>query len=466
VQTASESNLVVDLGDNAVRLLEGIVSAEGVRLTTHAELPLPADVDLADERERGALAERLRAILEERFGGRDATIVLTEGLAMLRTLTLPASTQANLRSIVELRVETEVPLPGDGAAWDFTAAVESDGDISVLLAVARTDDVLARLRLLKEAGIRPQSVRVGLLALCAAYSRSDACVDGEDVCLLDVRGDVAAAVFLQRGRPVWHRELLVGNGNLARELGQCTRYYSTEFDRPTIGRLVLLGHLPQPLPAALGMEVVDRPTISAVTFEPGADGLDVHGDWTAAIGAMFHQLDAGGKAMDLLPSLVASEKPEVRDHNPAHTVAAVAAAVVLCLALVANSLWIKRSRLHSVRQALTDLKATQREALSLEKELAFLTKLEKEKTPWLDVLKELSELAPPGVTLRSMLLQKKGTVDLTGVATDYQSVSVFAEKLKASTWFHDAKPTNMHKPKREIEFRITCRIRTPRRKPK
>ena len=464
--------LIVEVSDQAIRLLEGGAEREGFRATSCAEVPIPEGMDFSDTAQRNALRDRLRQAVRESCHVRDATVVLSEGLASVRTMTVPAAARASLRSIVELRVEAEMPIPLEQAAWGYCTWQDgrATGEVSVLLAVARAGEVRRRLSLLADAGLRPRQLRVGVLALREAYRRSAAYAAAGSVCLLSLGPDAATVAFLEDDRLRWCRYLRAGAGEapwpaLCRELRESIRYFTAERGGAPPQKLVAFGagsrtpEFGRALADALGLEVSAAPAIAGFSLDAAEGGPETAADWAAAIGALLERLSEDDSGIDLLPSLARRPRRSEAERAARRSMAALALGIVLALALVANSLWMKAARLAMVGRALDEATARQPSSAPLERELSAASTVARERMPWLDVLREISQLAPPGVTLKHAALQKDTAIDLRGTAPDYQSVEQLARKLNGAQWLQRAAPTQMREAKGGVEFGISCRLR-------
>lgn len=154
-------------------------------------------LELAGERVRGALAERswnsldligawehARAADEDDLvpaigrilaasGPPDAVIsALPAEFVAKRLLALPFSDRRKLRQVVPFALEEHLPFPVDNAAVAFARVGAEDGKTLVIAAFARKGDIRQHLDLLARAGLDPQRVTLGALALAGLLARA------------------------------------------------------------------------------------------------------------------------------------------------------------------------------------------------------------------------------------------------------------------------------------------------------
>lgn len=154
-------------------------------------------LELAGERVRGALAERswnsldligaweqARAEDEDDLVPAIGRILADSGLpdavisalpaefVAKRLLALPFSDRRKLRQIVPFALEEHLPFPVDNDTVAFARVGVEDGKTLVIAAFARKGDLRQHLDLLARAGLDPQRVTLGALALAGLLTRA------------------------------------------------------------------------------------------------------------------------------------------------------------------------------------------------------------------------------------------------------------------------------------------------------
>jgi len=137
---ARNSTLGVDMGDDAVRIVE--VRSDGA-VTLAAYLPL--DGAPAGEVLTGFFRETKMSV------GRIA-VGLPASECAVKTASLPPAAPAELAQVVRFEAETQFPLPLPEMAWHYTLAPGPEGRPHAVIAGARREAVEERLALLRAVG--------------------------------------------------------------------------------------------------------------------------------------------------------------------------------------------------------------------------------------------------------------------------------------------------------------------------
>jgi general secretion pathway protein L len=156
--------------------------------------------------------------LEGEPGGADAVASAIEGSrAAIHRLLLPATAAKQLSDVLPYELGSQVPFDLDDAVFDWRVLEQArdDGQMAIVAAVARTEDVRARLELLKAALVpEPERIAVGALALGALVPFVAALTDGETVAIVDLGARGIDVLLLDRGEPVFARTLSTGTEGL------------------------------------------------------------------------------------------------------------------------------------------------------------------------------------------------------------------------------------------------------------
>ncbi|MFM7143932.1 MAG: hypothetical protein ACKO2K_18670, partial [Alphaproteobacteria bacterium] len=142
-------------------------------------------------RAEGPLAAQLRATVAERCPRPvDAVATALPGRqATFRLLKLPFVDQGRLAATVPFELESLVPFDVAEALTSFVPLERTDGQTTVLAAIAPHDVVRRHLDDLKEAGIDPAIVDVGPIATAGLFDRGSG-----DLLLVEAREDGAVAL--------------------------------------------------------------------------------------------------------------------------------------------------------------------------------------------------------------------------------------------------------------------------------
>jgi type IV pilus assembly protein PilM len=214
----------IDVGTGAVRaavLKLGLRSAEVLQLH---ELPLrlPEDGGAAEPaavaEALGELARRLPPGLEARAAG------LPGGDATFRVLPFPRAVLRQAEAAIRVELEGQLPFEADEALLDhLVLSSPAEDPATVLVALARSETVRARLRLLAEAGLEPGLLAVGALPLARLIPSGHALLQDEGLCLLDVGRTETDLLVLRQGRPVFLRSFRAGSEDVTRALAKALR---------------------------------------------------------------------------------------------------------------------------------------------------------------------------------------------------------------------------------------------------
>jgi general secretion pathway protein L len=167
-----------------------------------------------------AQAVRLAAAraLEGEKQGADAVAIAIEGArAAIHRVVLPATAQKQLADVLAFELEAQIPFDLEGAVFDWKLLERGgkDGELPVVAAVARVEDVRARIDLAREAtGQEPERVGVGAFVLGTLVPFMPALAEAATVAIVDLGGKTSEVLILERGEPVFARTLSTGTEGL------------------------------------------------------------------------------------------------------------------------------------------------------------------------------------------------------------------------------------------------------------
>lgn len=404
-----------------------------VRLLDWGIQELPAEGNGRDE----ALKERLEAMMS-RLPSRPAfiTIGLPRSLVTMRSLSMPAVGEEELKGILEYEGERHIPFPPEEAQYDFQVLERDAEKATVLLAAARKDEIARYLGLLGEVGITPTAIGVSTFGSFNALFYNQGRAIAPLTALIDLRDGEAELAVAKEGVLRYCRYLTLGPAapldvllpelsgllaNLGGEGGE--QMGRIALSGSGAGRGDLLHHLAE----ETGLRVEFLQPFQRIK----ARGVDPQAapSLGAAVGLALNGLVALPLDIDLLPKELASPRREP----------GLATTFRLLILIVVLGLAYGLSEAIGERRALADLtarvKQVQTEAAKVEQlkeevgrrsgQNVALETIDQQEVRKLDVLRELTQILPKGVTLTYLGVdgrEARIAGSITGSASDLISI--------------------------------------------
>jgi general secretion pathway protein L len=173
-----------------------------------------ASTENATEAVRAAVA---RVLAGERQLADSIAVAIDGSRAAIHRLMLPATAQKQLADVLAYELEAQVPFDLEGAVfdWRLQERVGEDGQLPIVAAVARVDDVRARIELVKLAtSLEPERVGVGAFALASLVPYVPPLGEGETVAIVDLGAKGSEVLLLERGEPLFARTISTGTEGL------------------------------------------------------------------------------------------------------------------------------------------------------------------------------------------------------------------------------------------------------------
>jgi general secretion pathway protein L len=163
----------------------------------------------------------------------DAVAVALDGSrAAIHRLFLPAAAQKQLSEVLGYELEAQIPFDMAEALFDWRVQDREgpDGQIALVAAVARIEDVRARIDIVKQAILQePERVAVGALSLGALAPFVPGLTEGEAVAVIDLGAKASEVLILERGEAVFARTLSMGTDGLPATASRLAREIRVSF---------------------------------------------------------------------------------------------------------------------------------------------------------------------------------------------------------------------------------------------
>lgn len=241
------THIGIDVGESAVKVA---VVRSSYRKT---ELLGLASADVGPEGAEAAARDAIRRALGPEGGTGDAVAASIAGTrATVRAVEIPASAQKQLAEVLPFELEAQLPFDVESAVFDWRALPPREGvkagTLELLVGVARTDDVRARIELVKAAsGHEPERVGLGALPIGNVLAHAEPGTLEGTVAIVDVGTTTSDVLVLTRGEPIFARTISQGTrglpgaaGKLARELRVSLGAHRAAGGEPP-GRVLLAG---------------------------------------------------------------------------------------------------------------------------------------------------------------------------------------------------------------------------------
>ncbi len=199
----------IDIGQASVKVAVVKVAYRKTTIEGLASAPLGDDV-----------AAALRSALQEALGGGgagDAVATSIEGVKVIvRSVHVPASVQKQLAEVLPFELESQTPFDIADAVIDYRIQKSSTRErLSILSVLARTEEVRARIELVKAAiGVEPERVGAGAFPLANLLEFTPQIAADGVACILDLGARSSDLLVMVAGEPVFARTLSLGTDGL------------------------------------------------------------------------------------------------------------------------------------------------------------------------------------------------------------------------------------------------------------
>jgi Tfp pilus assembly PilM family ATPase len=407
-----------------------------------------------------------KALIDEKQVLDAVATAVDGGRAAIHRLVLPATAQKQLGDVLGYELEAQVPFDLDTAVFDWKPLdrVDAAGQISIVAAVARLEDVRARIDAIKEAiGQEPERVGVGALTLGALLPYMG--LDGDaTVAVVDLGSKASEVLVLERGEAVFARTLSTGTDGLPATASRLARDIRVSFaahrmqggEAPTRvylcggGAFVsgaegfLFGELEIPV------QLIPAPALDMTSLAPTL--LSEMPKYTKAV-ALALSLAGRGSGMNLRRGPLAFERgfSWVRERIP--LLAGLAAVILVSFVF---SGWARLHAVHSERDALIgalgtvtqDVLGSQASSAQeaqdlLAKEVALTDEDPMPHADAFDVMVRLSQAVPSSMVHDVEELEmQRGHVVVRGIVGSIPDAQSIASSLSEQPCFSDVKIKN------------------------
>ena len=212
--------LTLNIGASAIALAEYEQGSGGLELVNYglAALAAPLDVGNADTVLSPALLEIVR---EKGIKPGRVSVSLSGQMVFPRFAAIPfaGGDEAKFEQMIRYEIEQNIPFPIDEMICDCQLLGETEnGDKSVMIVAAKTDQVEAVTAALQAAGFQPDLIDVSPLALTNALKANRPEEDGCRV-ILDI-GAKTTTLVITEGEKLYNRSIPVAGNTLTKEIAQ------------------------------------------------------------------------------------------------------------------------------------------------------------------------------------------------------------------------------------------------------
>jgi Tfp pilus assembly protein PilN len=413
----------------------------GTPVLHQAELELnpehPTILDSA-RNDREALIREITAKCGKLHG--PVVLGLPAAWALLRVVELPQGSPAELRGMVDLQVDKFSPFPAETVVVSYELLHEAEGRVRVLIAALQTEiaDVLGRA--LNMAGMQTKWVDINLLAWWRLLADKEQVRHTGSQAFLLLDGPSCDLIVTSAGVPVAIRALsgmeTLPPEEMAEEIARETAYTLSSLNLEQGGAEqgvdVGVWHHGDP-PHALLRQFRDHFGITAQahplsTLPSLAEGL------------ARRALARSEGALDLAPPAWRQAEDQRRMRGQVLAGSAVLLGVWLAgLAVLFGGLQVQKQKLAKLDARLGQLQEPVQNVRTTRERVLALEQYTNRTYSALESLREVSDLLPPGIELKSFAYRKGKAVEIAGEADSVTLVYDFKKELEQSDLF----PSNL-----------------------
>jgi len=224
----SKPVLGIDITATAIKLLELSKSGGKYRIESYSVEPLPAnsvvEKNIADT---DAVGEAIgRAVKKSGSRIKDGAAAVAGSAVITKIITMPADiSDDDMESQIQLEADQYIPFPLEEVNMDFEIlgpTEGSEGQVNVLLAASRSENVDLRIAALEVGGLEAKVVDVEAFALenTVAMMAGDLFSGGEDlvIAVADVGSAVTTFSVLENLKIIYSREQAFGGAQLTEDI--------------------------------------------------------------------------------------------------------------------------------------------------------------------------------------------------------------------------------------------------------
>jgi len=212
----------LDIGSGSVKAVSLRRTRTGWTLSGAAEVPVPAGTDAGEAGGESAVASETVSQAFDALRLRRARVsaALAGHSVIVKRLSLPAMSQAELAEAIPWEAEQYIPFDladvqldyqvVNGAGGQTAAADAAKGTLDVLLVAAKRDRIDDRAAVIAQSGRQPVVLDVEAFALANAYQMNYPERNDPVVALVHIGRGMTLVVLLERGEPVFTRDISIG----------------------------------------------------------------------------------------------------------------------------------------------------------------------------------------------------------------------------------------------------------------
>lgn len=388
-----------------------------------------------------------------------AVIGLPAAWVMLRIADLPAAAPDELQGMVELQVDKFSPFPADESVISYELLSEKEDRCRVLLSAVPTKTANLVGDALRKAGILPKWVDVNLLAWWRILQDAEqVCTTGSQafVILDDESCDVIVA---NGGQPIAMRSLSnmddLTPAEASEEMAREVAYTLASLDLDRTGdRLgeVAVWHRGPPPEDLLG-RLAEQFSVAARAYDLATLPALTEGLLRRAENRPRGMLNLAPPAWQQVESAQQTRRRMIT------LSASVLGLWLLGMAILFGGLQFEKVKLAHQEAILEELKAPADSVRVVREQALALEQYMDRSHSGLECLREVSDLLPPGIELKSFSYHKGKNVEISGEADAITLVYDFKKEMEKSPLFKDTSlPRTMRTQQGRESFKMTATL--------
>ena len=389
--------------------------------------------------EEGQARALVQALQQAGISERRVVLSLPARSVVIKRVHLPPASPEQLPQLVAYEAQRHLPLPLDQLATGFEEIPRTAGDdrsgTEVLLGVARKSDLTRLERALAAAGVQVEEYGVEALGITDAYLAGAATLHNGDAWLLLASEDSGLhAQILREGRLLFNRYLPLNGGGWQADLRRSLAAFSMEHPEAPIEDVVLLGKADEELLSQTVGQTVRRAEVRATQ---GGEALAPA--WTPLVGLARQWLGAGQYPLRISPQGWEEGK---RAGGRSQVVIGALAVLALAAAFVVWQFDHQKTMTTEAEQAARLARQAGQDRRVLDSLLQKRERLREQLTamggqvgdepdaPPLELLRQVTESAPPGVWLTQVNYSGGKPLQLQGSTRNAAQVNRFMNSLE------------------------------------